>query len=303
MKVFITGATGQIGSRLVHALSARGDQVVALSRNPQAAQARLGPAATVVEGDPAQPGAWTHAVSGAHGVVNLAGESLFARRWNDEFKKTLRDSRVLSTTNVVDAISVAADPPRVLVSGSEIGYYGCSETADFTEHSPPGSDFLGGLCVEWEAEANKAADLGARVVLLRTGVVLDQRGGALKQMLLPFKLFLGGKVGGGRQWVSWIHHADEVGLILWALDNAFVSGPLNATAPNPVTNAALAQALGRALGRPSFVPTPAFAVRTMLGEVAQLVTQGQRVLPRKALDLGYEFKFPDIGPALADLLR
>lgn len=303
MKVFITGATGLIGVRLVHALLARGDQIVALSRNRAAAQTKLGSTADIVQGNPTQADSWMDAVSGCDAVVNLAGESLFAHRWKSDFKQTLRDSRIVSTRNIVAAIAKAQARPSVLISGSAIGYYGSSETAEFTEFSPPAKDdFLAQLCVDWEAEALKAFELGIRIVLLRTGVVLDPLGGALKQMLLPFKLFMGGRVSSGRQWVSWIHHADEIGLILFSLDNPKESGPLNAAAPKPVTNAELARAIGSALRRPSFMPTPGFALKLMLGDVAELVTQGQLVLPKKAQELGYAFKYPEIGPALAELL-
>lgn len=304
MRVFVTGGTGQIGSRLIAALLERGDQVVALSRNQAAAQAKLGPKAEIVLGDAAQPGAWRNALAGSDGVVNLVGESLFAKRWSASFKETLRASRIQSTRNLVEALAQAEPRPRVLVSGSAIGLYGASGDEEKTEASPraPAGDFLADLCEEWESAARQAEPLGVRVVLVRTGVVLDRRAGALQKMLLPFRLCAGGPIGSGKQWVSWIHHADETGLILFALDNAGLAGPLNATAPNPVTNAQLGKALGQALGRPSFMPTPAFALRAMLGEVAQLVTEGQRVLPKKALEAGYVFRFPEIGPALKEIL-
>lgn len=303
MKIFVTGATGMIGSRLVAALAARGDQVVALSRNAAAARQKFGTSVTVVEGDPTREASWMQAVAGCDGVVNLAGESLFARRWSDDFKRVIRESRGNSTRNVVAAIGQASPRPAVLVNGSAIGFYGFTGDEPLTEASPRGQgDFLSDVCHEWEKAAEGVKAHGTRLVLLRTGVVMDKLGGALKQMMLPFKMFAGGPVGSGKQWVSWIHHADEVGLILFALDQPKVEGPLNATAPNPVTNAELSKALGAALSRPSFMPTPAFALKTMLGEVADLVTKGQRVLPRKALDLGYVFQFSDVGPALKQIV-
>lgn len=304
MRVFITGGTGQIGTRLVAALRDQGDQPVVLTRRRAEAAGKLPPGTVLVEGDPTQAGSWMAEVNGCQGVVNLAGANLFAKRWNDDFKTVLRDSRLKSTQHVVEAIGRASDKPQVLVQGSAIGYYGFTGDELLTEDSPgQTNDFLGQLCHDWEAAARAVEGHGVRLVLVRTGVVLDTTGGALKQMLLPFKLCAGGKVGSGKQWVSWIHHADEVGILRLALDRKTVQGPLNATAPVPVTNAQLAQALGKALWRPSFFPTPGFMLRTMLGEVADLVLKGQRVLPKRVQELGYTFRFPDIHSALADLLN
>lgn len=303
MRVFITGGTGLIGTRLVTALLERGDQAVVLTRGKAAAAGKLPDKAELIEGDPQQPGTWMEKVSGCEAVVNLAGENLFAHRWNDSFKEALRDSRLRSTRNVVEAISRAPNKPQVLVQGSAIGYYGFTGDEQLTEDSPGQTgDFLGQLSHDWEAAAQPVEQAGVRLVLLRTGVVLAREGGALKQMMLPFKLFTGGKVGSGGQWVSWIHHADEVGLILFALDNAAARGPLNATAPNPVTNAQLAKAIGKALWRPSFFPTPGFMLKLMLGEVSNLVLKGQRVIPKRAQQWGYRFQFPEIDGALADIL-
>jgi hypothetical protein len=304
MRVFITGGTGQIGTRLVAELIQRGDQAVVLTRSRSSAAKKLPSQVELIEGDPQQPGSWMEAVSGCQGVVNLVGENLFARRWKQSFKEVLRDSRLRSTRNVVEAVVRAKVKPQVLVNGSAIGFYGFTGDELLTEDSPgQTNDFLSQLCHDWEEAAKPAEKEGIRLVLLRTGVVLDKTGGALKQMLLPFKLFLfGGKVGSGQQWVSWIHHADEVGLILFALNNTNVRGPLNATAPNPVTNLQMAKAIGKAMGRPSFFPTPGFMLKLALGEVANLVVQGQRVLPKRAQDLGYRFQFPDIDTALADIL-
>ncbi len=303
MRVFITGGTGLIGRRLCAALRQRGDEPVVLTRHPQVALAGIGPAAQFVEGDPSRIGPWMEAVDGCQAVVNLAGANLFDRRWNEDFKRQLRESRVLSTQNLVDAIRQAKARPNVLVSGSAIGYYGFTGDELLTEDSPAGTgDFLSQLTPLWEEAALPAEEAGARVVLLRTGVVLDKAGGALKQMMTPFKFFIGGPVGHGRQWVSWIHHADEVGLILFAMDEPKVRGPLNATAPEPVTNRQLAKALGKAMGRPSFAPVPAFALKLRFGEVANVVIKGQRVIPKKAQDLGYRFQFPDVDAALRDIM-
>ena len=303
MRVFVAGGTGLIGVRLVSQLLDRGDQVVVLTRREAKARDKFGDRVEIAVGDPMEATAWMEKVDGCNAVVNLVGEGIFARRWNPAFKQLLRDSRIRSTRHVVEAIQRAGSKPACLVQGSAVGYYGFHEDEILTEDSPPGDDFLARLCVEWEATARPVEDAGVRLVLVRTGIVLDCGGGALAQMLMPFRLYLfGGKVGSGRQWVSWIHHADEVGLLLFAVDDERVGGPFNATAPEPVTNAVLAKAIGRAMRRPSFFPTPAFALRLTLGEVAELVTRGQRVLPKKALDLGYRFRFPDIDSALQDLL-
>jgi uncharacterized protein (TIGR01777 family) len=276
--------------------------VVVLTRNAEQTRTKLGARVELVEGDPMKPGRWMERVSSCQGVISLAGEGIFKARWSTGFKELLRDSRFKSTQNLVDAIGKAATKPQVFVSGSALGYYGFHGDEDLTEDSPPGSDFLANLCVEWEQIAKPVEAMGVRLVLLRTGVVLAKSGGALAQMMLPFKLFIGGKTGSGKQWISWIHHADEVGIILLALDNPQARGPLNATAPHPVTNAQLAKALGAAMSRPSIFPTPGFVLRLVLGERACLVLDGQRVLPRRAQELGYAFQFPEIGPALAAIV-
>jgi hypothetical protein len=287
-------------------LKDRGDEAVVLTRRVSAARNQL-PGCTLVEGDPLQAGGWQDVLASCDAVVHLAGENIFARRWNDEFKKLLRDSRVLGTENVVAAQAqqpkTAAGNAKVLVSASAIGYYGPRGDEEVTEVTGPGNDFLAGVCVEWEETAQAAQSHGVRVALVRIGVVLDKHGGALAKMLTPFKLGVGGKVGSGRQWMAWIHNDDLAGIILLALDNAAATGPLNGTAPKPVTNYDFTKALGRALGRPTIFPTPAFGLRLMLGEVADVITTGQRVIPKKALDLGYQFKFPDIDSALKDIFK
>jgi len=307
MRVFITGGTGLVGTLLVKKLRERGDQVVLLTRRPNAANQFVGSDCTVVTGDPTVPGAWMDAITGCDAVVNLAGEGIFNRRWSQEFKDLIASSRIKSTQNVVAALgkAPAADvpgSPRVLVNASAIGYYGPHQDEVLTEDALAGNDFLAQTCVDWEKSAETAIAHGVRVVLLRTGIVLDKGGGALAKMLTPFKMFVGGPVGSGKQWMSWIHNEDEVGLILFALDHPELSGPLNAVAPNPVTNKEFGKALGTVLGRPSFFPTPGFVLRVALGESAQIVTTGQRVAPTKALAAGYSFKFADLEAALRDLL-
>jgi uncharacterized protein (TIGR01777 family) len=306
MRVFVTGGTGLIGVRLIRKLRERGDEVVLLSRKPDAWQ-RVGPDVATVAGDPTQPGAWQDRLAECDGAINLAGAGIFDRRWTAAYKAEVRDSRVRSTENVAAALArqpVRADgSPKVLVNGSAIGYYGPHGDEELTEASPPGDDFMAKVCVEWEAAARPAEAAGVRVALVRTGIVLDAAGGALKALLPPFKLGAGGTVGSGKQYMSWIHHADCVGIFLLALDHPDATGPVNNTAPQPVTNKEFSKALGRALGRPAFVPTPGFGLRLLLGEVAGVITTGQRVLPRRALELGYPFQYPDIDAALRQIVK
>jgi uncharacterized protein (TIGR01777 family) len=306
MRLFITGGTGLVGARLIQCLEKRQDKVDLLTRRPDAARARFGPTVNVVEGDPTKAGPWMESAAECDAVVNLAGENLFGRRWNDEFKKLIRDSRVQATVNVAGAL--AKNPrrpdgvPRVLVNASAIGIYGPRGDEELTEESNPGDDFLSSVCLAWEQAARDAESAGIRVVRMRIGVVLDKAGGALAPLLTPFKLGAGGPLGSGRQWMSWIHHEDLAGLFLLALDKVEATGPVNGTAPHPVTNKEFSKALGRALHRPAVMPLPGFMLRLRLGEVADLVVTGQRVLPRRALALGYSFRFPTIDAALVDVV-
>jgi uncharacterized protein (TIGR01777 family) len=306
MRVFVTGGTGLVGSHLIRRLQERGDTVVLLTRRAAAARDRFGESCTIVEGDPARAGPWMDAVADCEAVVHLAGENIFARRWNADFKQILRDSRIASTERVVEALARAprttTGAAKVLVSTSAIGYYGPRHDEELDEESPPGDDFLARLCVEWERAARQAETSGTRVALIRVGVVLDRHGGALPQMLTPFKMFAGGPVGSGKQWMSWVHNDDLAGIYLLALDRADARGPINGTAPNPVSNREFARVLGGVLHRPSFMKTPTWPLRLMLGEVADVIATGQRVLPGRALALGYSFKFPALLAALAHLL-
>jgi uncharacterized protein (TIGR01777 family) len=300
------GGTGLVGSRLIQRLLSRNDQVVVLTRRPEVAQQKWGEQCRVVSGDPTEQGPWMDAVAGCDAVVNLVGENIFARRWRAAFKDLLRTSRVHSTRNVAEALAKNPRTPsgqsKVLVNASAIGYYGPTGDEELTESSPAGNDFLARLCIEWESAARAAANAGARVAIVRVGVVLDKEGGALKQMLRPFKMFVGGPAGSGKQYLSWIHHEDLIGIILLCLDNGQAAGPVNGTAPQAVTNRKFSNALGRALHRPSFMKTPRFMLRLALGEVANVITTGQRVLPKRALELGYVFKFPDIDGAMRHVL-
>jgi uncharacterized protein (TIGR01777 family) len=308
MRVFVAGGSGLIGCRLIPALVARGDQAILLSRRGSGLDRQPEVSSQIIQGDPTHPGSWMRAIDDCDCVVNLTGEGIFTRRWDPAFKQRLRSSRLESTNRMVEALSrspkSAAGTPKTLINSSAIGYYGSLKDEPVTEDTAPGKDYMAELCVEWEAAANKAASLGIRTVQLRTGVVLDKAGGALQEMAKPFRMAgFSGPIGSGKQYVSWIHQADMVGLILLAIDNPAASGPMNATAPNPVTNKEMTKAIGRVLNRPAFVPTPAFAIRLMLGEVAEVVTHGQRVLPKKAEKLGYAFKFPTLDAALHDTLE
>jgi len=301
-RVVVTGATGLIGKALVAALVARGDAAVVLSRRPDEARTLVPGAAAYLPWRPDDLAALADALDGADAVVNLGAVSLFARRWSSAFKREIRESRVQGTRSIVAAMGRASRPPGVLVNAAAVGIYGPRGSELVDEGSALGDDFLAGVCISWEAEARQAEQHGARVALLRSGVVLDAHEGALKMLMLPFRMGVGGPVLPGSQWMSWVHRDDEVGLILHALDTASVSGPLNAVAPFPQMNFELAKTLGETLGRPSWLPVPGFAVRLAVGEVADTVTTGQYVVPRKAIGSGYAFRFPSAAAALADLL-
>jgi len=298
--VTLTGATGLLGPRLVAALQQRGESVTVLSRDPERARSQLGDVRTIGWDALAEP-APAEALAGAWAVVHLAGEPL-AQRWSESAKRAIRDSRVLGTRNLVAGIAALSERPAVLLSGSAIGYYGPRGEEPIDEDAPAGIDFLAQVCVGWEAEAQAAASLGLRVVCMRTGVVLDRSGGALAKMLPPFRLGVGGPVAGGRQYIPWIHVADHLGLMLAALDGADWAGAVNATAPDPATNAEFSRQLGRALHRPAVLPVPGLVLRALYGEMAEIVTTGARVVPAKALVLGYEFEYPQLPQALSSAL-
>jgi uncharacterized protein (TIGR01777 family) len=304
MRVLVTGATGTIGLALSDALRARGDQVVALSRDPERGQRVLGDGAEVHPWPrPTEEAPPALALHGADAVVNLLGEPV-AQRWTEDAKPKIRDSRVLATRSLVDALKGLSDSdrPAVLVSQSATGYYGHRGEAPLDEQISAGDDFLARLTADWEREAARAGTV-MRVVCTRTGVVLAPRGGALAKMLPFFRLGIGGPVAGGRQYVPWIHLDDVVGALLCCVDNTAAEGPVNVTAPNPVTNAELSRALGRVLGRPAVMPVPRMAIKLLYGEMAEMVTAGQRVVPERLAQLGYNFRHPELEQALRDVLR
>jgi uncharacterized protein (TIGR01777 family) len=305
MRFVVAGGTGFIGSPLAEVYAEEGHDVRVLTRGLPDGEARHDPGTgkpgiTRVGWRPSgAAGRWAEVVDDADAVINLAGESLGDKRWTPQRKAVLHDSRILPTRSLVDAIGKAAKPPRVFISSSAVGYYGPSGAEPKTETAPAGNSFLARLAEEWESEARKAESTGSRVVLLRSGVVLEKTGGALPKMMRPFRYFVGGPIGSGRQYMSWIHRLDIVEMVRWIIETPGVIGPVNAAAPHPVTNREFARALGRALRRPSLVPAPAFALKALFGEMAEpLLLTGQRVIPAKAQSHGYHFRYPEIDIAM-----
>lgn len=300
MKIVIAGGTGFLGSPLAEMYAEEGHDVRVLSRSLMSGDVRHDPG-TGVPGitrvgwkADGKSGPWTAALHEADAVINLAGESIAGRRWTPQRKAQLRDSRILATRSLVAAIKEISRRPPVFISGSAVGYYGGRGDEPLTEVSPAGADFLAQLCEDWEREALGAAAAGVRIVLLRTGIVLERGGGALAEMMRPFRFFVGGPLGSGRQYLSWIHRLDWVEMVRWLVQAVEVSGPVNATAPHPVTNRQFARALGHAMKRPSLMPAPAFAIRAALGEMASSLLTGQRALPAVAQTHGYHFRYPEI---------
>ncbi|HKP87101.1 MAG TPA: TIGR01777 family oxidoreductase [Blastocatellia bacterium] len=299
MKILVTGATGLIGRSLCRRLSADGHAVVGLSRSPEKARGLA--VREVLKWEPQSGPPSRQAFVGVDAVVHLAGEPIAARRWTEEQKKRIRDSRVVATRNLVNGLRSMESKLPAFISGSAIGFYGDRGDEKLYEDSAAGRGFMSQVCQDWEAEAERASQLGVRVVQVRTGVVLSREGGALQKMLTPFNLGLGGPIGSGRQWFSWIHIDDIVGVFRHALVSA-VSGPVNATAPEPVTNADFTRELARALHRPAFLPVPRFGLQAVMGEMSEVLLGSQRVIPQAILKAGYEFSYPTLAPALADLL-
>ena len=302
MHIIVTGGTGFIGRALCATLFRDGHRVTILTRHAREASQLLGAIVTAVEWNGREAGVWEESLEGADAVINLAGEPIADARWTHARKRLLTDSRVLSTRLLVEAMSRCVSRPRTLISASGIGYYGASDDRVLDEEAARGQGFLADLCLAWEAEALRAAKSGARVVLLRTGMVLEEDGGALPKILLPFRIFAGGPIMPGTQWVSWIHRRDHIGIIHWAFTTPSVSGPLNVVAPGAVTMNQFCDVLGRVLRRPSWLPVPGLALQVALGELGTLMTTGQRVNPAKALSGGYIFHYPTLEPALRAIL-
>jgi uncharacterized protein len=301
VKVLVTGASGLIGAALCDTLLVRGDEVVGLTRDPERAR-RTNPKVTWHAWEPTLERPTAAAFEGVDGVVNLVGEKI-NQRWTDDAKRRIMESRRAGTHNLVQAIAALDRKPAVLVNQSAIGFYGDRGDAIVEESNGPGESFDSEVVREWERAAGEIEPSGVRLVIVRTGQVLDAGGGVLGELLTPFKLGVGGPLAGGRQYFSWIHIDDEVGILLWALQNERVAGVINATSPNPVTNRDFSKALGRALGRPAVMPVPGFVLDAKFGtEFGKVLRGGQRVVPRRALDLGYEFRHPELDEALRDLL-
>ncbi len=298
MDIVVAGGTGFIGRRLCETLLCHGHTVTILTRNHKQAEQLFGTAIRAVEWDAAKPGSWEESLKGVHAVVNLTGAPVADARWSDQRKTVLRNSRIATTRVLVQACSRLSVKPSVLINASGIGIYGLQDSRVLDETSNPGKGFLADLCLQWEASAQEASDLGIRVVCMRAGMVLEKDGGALQRLALPFRLFTGGPVMPGTQWVSWIHRDDLVGLIEWVLTNPTVSGPVNAVAPSPVTMGEFCKMLGKVLSRPSWFPVPEFILKAALGELSSILTTGQRVMPVKAQQGGYRFRYSELADAL-----
>lgn len=310
MRVIITGGTGLIGRALTNSLAADGHEVIILSRTLDRAT-KLPKGARAVQWDGRTASGWDSLADGADAIVNLAGESIageslfpiLLRRWSSKRKRAILHSRLNAGQAVVQAIEAAAKKPRVLIQSSAVGYYGTLNTDELTEEAPYANDFLARTCFDWEMSTSHAEVLGVRRAVIRSGLVFSARGGILPVMILPFKFFAGGRLGSGRQWTSWIHIDDEIGAIRFLIDNPNARGAFNLTAPHPLTNAEFSKIIGRVMRRPSFLPAPGFALKLALGEKSSLVLEGQRPLPKRLLQMGFTFKFPEAEAALRDLLK
>ena len=301
-KIIITGATGLIGKKLCQALFDRGDEVTVFSRNIQSAKKKLPYLKNFVTWNYKNPDEWKNHLDGKDALVHLAGINLFSRRWNDNFKKEIIESREISTRNLVKSLKDCNKKPQVFISASGVGYYGDGGETILTEDSQKGKDFLADVCDVWERESRKAGDYGIRNVQIRTGIVLSPEDGALKQMLLPFKFFIGGSLGSGKQWFPWLHINDIINIYIHAIDNENISGPINAASPNIVRMKEFAKTLGKVMKRPSLFPVPEFVLRIVVGEAAGTVVTGQRVSVDKLLNSEYKFGFENLEKALAELL-
>jgi len=301
MRIFMTGGTGFVGTTLARELTAKGHSVTVLMRKVESGVS-LPPGAISLEGDPTIRGAWQERVPEHEAFINLAGASIFTR-WTDEAKRAIRESRILTTRHLVEAMAPRKGKETHLFSTSGAGYYGYHEDEELTEESPPGTDFLAMLSREWEAEAVKATEHGVRVVLCRFGIVMGRNGGMLGEIVPMFRMFLGANLGSGNQWLSWVHETDLARIFLFLLENHGLEGPLNCTAPEPVRNREFTETLGKVMGVPTFLPpVPGFMLRLMKGEFGGVILKGQRVLPRRLLAAGFQFHYPTLQVALSEIL-
>jgi len=300
VKILITGGTGFVGKQLTSRLIQDGHEITILTRSLKGAKG-ASPGIFYLEGDPTQKGPWQEAIKNHGAVINLAGASIFSK-WTEEHKKAIRESRVSTTQNIVEGIPSHPETMITLLSTSAVGYYGFCGDEELVEDSPPGNDFLARIAKEWEGEALKARDKGARVVITRFGIVMGEKGGALSQMIPLFKKYIGGPIGSGKQWFSWVHIKDLAEAFAFLLKHPEISGPVNVCSPNPVRNKDLAKALGKALHRPSFMPAPGFMIKLVLGEFGSVILEGQRVIPKKLLKNGFVFQYPSIEKALQGIV-
>lgn len=304
MRVIITGGTGLMGRALAKDLSERGYEVVILSRSPQKKADGLPEGVRVLAWDGESAQGWQEAADGAHAIVNLAGENLSRGRWTDKMKQRFRDSRLKAGQAVVQAVEQAQVMPRVVIQSSAVGYYGSHpEERQVTEKAPPGKDYLAKLCQEWENATAAVEQYGVRRAIIRTGVVLDEQSIALRRMAMPIKLFVGGPLGSGRQWLPWVHLTDEVDAIRYLIENARAEGPYNVCAPNTLTNRRFGAILARVLRRPYYFPVPAFLIKLLFGEMSMVVLEGQRAVPKRLQDQGFKFRYPDAESALREIYK
>jgi hypothetical protein len=301
MKIILTGGTGFIGAPLRERLLKEGHDIILLTRNPSHPGSHPSGNLKTLLWDGKNPGPWSAEIGGTDAIINLAGEPIAAKRWSDAQKKRIRESRLDATKAVVSAIQKAAKKPHLLINASAVGYYGNVSEGEVAEDAPRGTGFLAETCTRWEETARSAEPLGLRVIRLRIGVVLEKDGGALQKMLPPFRFFLGGPLGNGRQWFPWVHREDVIGVILFALKTPNLSGPVNLNAPQPVTMKEFCTTLGQVLHRPSWAPVPATALRLLLGEMSDLLLSGQKAVPKKLLEAGFVFKHPNLEEALKSL--
>ncbi len=300
MRILTTGGTGFVGTQLISRLLRKGHEITVLTRSLKGTESRT-PSVSYLQSDPTQKGEWQAAINDHDVIINLAGASIFSR-WTEETKKAIRESRILTTRNLVEGIDPQRAKSMTLFSTSAVGYYGFHGDEELTEDSSPGTDFLARLAAEWEAEALNAGKKGSRVVITRFGIVLGKGGGALSQMVPVFRKFIGGPIGNGRQWFSWIHMEDLAEAFVFLMGRPEISGPVNLCSPNPVRNRDLAKALGKALKRPSFIPAPGFMIKLVLGEFGSVILEGQRVIPKRLLEGGFVFNYADVGKALENIV-
>jgi uncharacterized protein (TIGR01777 family) len=300
MKILITGGTGFVGTQLIARLLREGHEITILTRSLKSTKG-TSTGISYLEGDPTKRGPWQASIKEHEAAINLAGASIFSK-WTDEHKRAIRESRVFTTQNIVESIPPHREKPFTFFSTSAVGYYGFCGDEEVSEESPPGTDFLARVAIEWEGEALKAQAKGARVVITRFGIVMGEKGGALGQMIPLFKKYIGGPIGSGKQWFSWVHIKDLTEAFVFLLKHPEISGPVNVCSPNPVRNKDLARALGKVLHRPSFMPAPGFMIKLVLGEFGSVILKGQRVIPKRLRENGFVFQYTDINQALQGIV-